>query len=63
MQKNNQIIREALFKNNKPLYWLGSVLGKSEMTITRMMRTELPIAEQKQIAKLIRESVNKEASQ
>lgn len=53
MKKNNMEIRIALMKKNLPLYMLADILGKSEPTITRMMRHELPDEDQKRILALI----------
>lgn len=57
-QKNNPIIQEA--KESKRLfnYEIAKILGVSEMTYYRMMRSELPVNEQKEIAKQIEQYVN-----
>ena len=53
MKYNTEIYSE-LDKCNLHLYNLQSILGKSESTITRMMRSELPNAEKKRIINLIK---------
>ena len=60
MRKNNRLIRDALYRCDRSLYYLGSVLGVSESTVTRMMRDELPEEEQKRIVQLIETHVRKE---
>lgn len=49
----NKLIRDALYQQDMRLWQLGNLIGKSEATITRMMRTELPMEQQKQIVALI----------
>lgn len=61
MEKRNAIIREALEKNNFPLWYLGTILKCHESSITRMMRKELPEGEQIRIAKLIEKEARKKA--
>lgn len=64
MEKRNAIIREVLEKKNLPLWYLGTVLRRSESSITRMMREELPKEEQIRIAKLIeKETIQREGNE
>ena len=49
----NIAIRKALKKNGLCLWHLEDILGVSCMTVTRMMRHELPKDEQSRIIKLI----------
>lgn len=56
--KHNIRIREALEANGLFLYELGDLLGKSEPTITRMMRKELPEEEQERIISMIKGGKN-----
>lgn len=51
----NLKVRTALKKKSLYLYDLATLMGVSEPTITRMMRTELPEEEQKRIVCLIEE--------
>lgn len=60
-ERKNQRVREELKKRNMYLWELGVLLGISESTITRLMRTELPDDEQDKLITTIRESVTKEA--
>ena len=53
MEKQNVIIREALEKQNLPVWYLKNILKCSESTVTRLMREELPEEEQIRIVKLI----------
>ena len=52
--KHNIKIRETLEANGLFLYELADLLGKSEPTITRMMRKELPEEEQERIISMIK---------
>lgn len=56
MEKQNVIIREALERQNLPVWFLKNILKCSESTVTRMMRDELPEAEQIRIVKLIEQA-------
>ena len=56
MEKQNVIIREALERQNLPVWFLKNILKCSESTVTRMMRDELPEAEQIRIVKLIKQA-------
>ncbi len=51
----NLTIRKTLQAKGLRLWQLGVVLGKSEPSITRMMRSELPAEEQQRICSLIEE--------
>ena len=55
----NTKVREELAKHGFFLYQLGKFLNVSEMTVTRMMREELPEEEQNRIINLIREEAKK----
>ena len=57
--QKNQKIRMALVKNGLCLWNLEDILGVSSMTITRMMRHELSIDEQKRIIGLIEKEASK----
>jgi len=54
---NNPKIRRKMASNMLPLYHLDKILGISEATRCRMLRNELPEAEQDRICKLIDEYV------
>ena len=56
MTKKNMRIREALAHRGLFIWQLGKILNKSEATITRMMREELPEEEQNRIIELIERS-------
>lgn len=49
----NQEIRKAMFDKGMPQWKLAKLLGVSEMTIWRMLRDELPKAEQDRIIAVI----------
>lgn len=55
---NNLKIRRKMASNMLPLYHLDRILGISEATRCRMLRNELPEAEQDRICKLIDEYVS-----
>ena len=55
---NNLKIRRKMASNMLPLYHLDKILGISEATRCRMLRNELPEAEQDRICKLIDEYVS-----
>ena len=55
--QKNQKIRMALVKNGLCLWNLEDILGVSSMTITRMMRHELPKEKQLEIISLIEKEV------
>lgn len=55
--QNNLIIRESLKQHGLHLYNLQDILSVSEMTITRMMRHELPKEKQLEIISLIEKEV------
>ena len=61
MTKNNLMIRVPLWANGKTLWWLGKCLNKSENTVIRMLREELPEEEQKRILEVIEAHLNDEA--
>ena len=52
---NNMKIRKTLAVNMMKYYQLDEILGVSEATRCRMLREELPEAEQDRICKLIEE--------
>ena len=54
---NNLKIRIKLMENGMKYYELDRILGVSEPTRCRMLRNELPEAEQDRICKLIDEHV------
>lgn len=58
-EKLNIPIRNALKEHGLHTYNLGDILGKSEATITRMMRHELPKEKQTEIINLIEKEVKK----
>lgn len=49
----NKRIKEALFNTQIRQYELVSILGVSESTLSRKLRTELPTEEQDKIIRLI----------
>ena len=51
----NRIIKEALFETGIRQYELSAILGVSESTVWRKIRTELPEEDQRSIAKKIYE--------
>lgn len=53
MKEKENAIREALKKHGMYVYQLGFILGKSEATITRMLRNPLPVNEQERIISAI----------
>lgn len=57
-KNNNQIIRKAIEDERIYAYEVAELLGVSEATYGRMMRKELPVSEQKRIAKMIKEKTN-----
>lgn len=56
MERKNMIVRDALEKNELPLWYLKNILRCSESSITRMMRDELSVEEQKHIVTLIEDA-------
>lgn len=57
---NNKIIRDAMFRNNVKYWQLSDdILKISEPTLYRKLRHEIPVEEQKEIAKLIEEYAKK----
>ena len=56
MERKNMIVRDALEKNELPLRYLKNILRCSESSITRMMRDELSVEEQKHIVTLIEDA-------
>ena len=57
---NNIKIRKALAANMMKLYQLDEILGVSEATRCRMLRSELPEDEQNRIVKLIEEKAGEQ---
>ncbi len=55
-EEKNRIIRDAQFKKRLYGYQVAELLGISESTFTRMMRSELPKDEQKRIANVIKKA-------
>ena len=60
---NNPKIRRKMASNMLPLYHLDKILGISEATRCRMLRNELPEAEQDRICHLIDEYIEKRGEQ
>ena len=60
---NNLKIRSKLMKTNMRYYELDRILGISEPTRCRMLRDELPEAEQDRICRLIDEYAEKKGGQ
>ena len=56
---NNMPIRIKIKKNKMKYYQLDQILGISEATRCRMLRNELPEAEQDRICRLIDDYVEK----
>jgi len=54
MQQKNTRVRNALKEQNMYLWELAQLLGVSEATITRKMRTELPEDEQNNLIEFIK---------
>ena len=57
---NNMKIRIKLLEHNKRIWWLAQIMGTSEATMSRRLRTELPEDEQNRIIKLIDEKAGEE---
>ncbi len=53
MLPNNQKLRDRLTESSLKYYQLDTILGISEATRCRMLRKELPEAEQDRICKMI----------
>lgn len=56
---NNTKVRTKLFETDIPRWKCAKLLGISEMTLYRMLRNELPEAEQDRICQLIDEYIEK----
>ena len=54
--RNNMIIRAALFETGMKQWELAELLGCSEYTLCRKLRHEMDDAKQREIAEKIRES-------
>ena len=50
---NNSRVRNALFQNDLKYWQLARILGVSEATLSRKLRTELPADEQDRIVRMI----------
>ncbi len=57
---NNKKIRQALASHMMKYYQLDEILGVSEATRCRMLRSELPEEEQARIIKLIEEKAGEQ---
>jgi len=55
---NNKKIRLVMFENDLRMFELAKLLGISETTLYRRLRTELPKEEQDRIVKIIKERSN-----
>lgn len=51
---NNMIVRMALLETGTKQWQLAKLLGKSESVLSRELRTELPEADQEEMARLVR---------
>ena len=56
---NNKRIRDALYHANMKQWQLAKLLNIREETLTRKLRDELPLDEQKRIVNLIKEASKK----
>ena len=56
---NNKRIRDALYHANMKQWHLAKLLNIREETLTRKLRDELPLDEQKRIVNLIKEASKK----
>lgn len=59
----NEIIRRAMFEYGLKQYQLAEILGISEASVSIMLRYDLSVAEQKQIAIQIENGIAKKDSQ
>lgn len=56
---NNSRVRNALFQNDFKYWQLARIMEISEATLSRKLRTELPVDEQDRIVRLIEEEAKK----
>ena len=56
---NNKLIRIKLVETGMKYWELARMLGKSDATLSRMLRQEIPVNEQNRIAAMIEEYAKK----